>query len=65
MCLYVDDILVTGSSDKHIQKVKNFLNKQYIIKDLGKARYFLRIEIARNTKFYTHLQEKIHSGFTE
>ncbi|XP_020549863.1 uncharacterized protein LOC110012095 [Sesamum indicum] len=48
MLVYVDDILVTATNDKLITEVKEYLNDLFSIKDLGAARYFLGLEIARS-----------------
>ena len=37
LCLYVDDILIFGSSLKVIEEVKEFLSKNFEMKDLGEA----------------------------
>ncbi|KAL0367257.1 UNVERIFIED_CONTAM: Retrovirus-related Pol polyprotein from transposon RE1 [Sesamum radiatum] len=47
--VYVDDILITGPSISDIQTVKNYLHALFTIKDIGDARYFLGLEIARNS----------------
>ncbi|KAL0406498.1 UNVERIFIED_CONTAM: Retrovirus-related Pol polyprotein from transposon RE2 [Sesamum latifolium] len=49
LLVYVDDILITGPSLFEIQKVKSYLHNLFTIKDLGDARYFLGLEIARNS----------------
>ncbi|GAA0184771.1 transmembrane signal receptor [Lithospermum erythrorhizon] len=49
LIVYVDEVLIAGDSEEDIKAVKNFLHRQYTIKDLGVAKYFLRIEIARST----------------
>ncbi|KAL0374745.1 UNVERIFIED_CONTAM: Retrovirus-related Pol polyprotein from transposon RE2 [Sesamum radiatum] len=49
LLLYVDDILITGPSISDIQTVKNYLHALFTIKDIGDARYFLGLEIARNS----------------
>ena len=46
--VYVDDILVTGTSMSHIEDVKLALDKAFTIKDLGQLTYFLGIEVYRN-----------------
>ncbi|KAL2243648.1 UNVERIFIED_CONTAM: Retrovirus-related Pol polyprotein from transposon RE1 [Sesamum indicum] len=48
LLVYVDDILVTAANDKLITEVKKYLNDLFNIKDLGAARYFLGLEIARS-----------------
>ncbi|GAA0153090.1 hypothetical protein LIER_16066 [Lithospermum erythrorhizon] len=49
LVVYVDDVLIAGDSEEDIKVVKDFLHRQFTIKDLGVAKYFLRIEIARST----------------
>ena len=46
--VYVDDLLITGSSSQLIQATKLMLNTHFKIKDLGEMRYFLGLEIARS-----------------
>jgi len=46
--IYVDDIIITGNNDKVIQDLKLFLQQQFHIKDLGKLKYFLGLEVARS-----------------
>ncbi|XP_020553714.1 uncharacterized protein LOC110012924 [Sesamum indicum] len=47
LIVYVDDILVTGPSIADISLVKTYLHRLFTIKNLGDARYFLGLEIAR------------------
>jgi len=42
--IYVDDILVTGTSSSAIQKLITTLNNTFSLKDLGKLHFFLGIE---------------------
>ncbi|KAL0320492.1 UNVERIFIED_CONTAM: Retrovirus-related Pol polyprotein from transposon RE2 [Sesamum radiatum] len=58
LLLYVDDIFLTGSSMDLIAKVKLFLDKQFTIKDLGVAKYFLGLEIARSSQGIIVTQSK-------
>ncbi|XP_019238460.1 PREDICTED: uncharacterized protein LOC109218540 [Nicotiana attenuata] len=46
--IYVYDLLITGSSSQLIQEAKTMLQHHFKIKDLGKMRYFLGLEIARS-----------------
>jgi hypothetical protein len=48
LLLYVDDIVLTGSDPQLISLVKVLLQKHFKIKDLGKLKYFLGIEVARS-----------------
>ncbi|KAL0385494.1 UNVERIFIED_CONTAM: Retrovirus-related Pol polyprotein from transposon RE1 [Sesamum radiatum] len=48
LLVYVDDVLITCSSEAQIAVVKHFLDSTFTIKDLGLAKYFLGLEIARS-----------------
>ncbi|GAU49301.1 hypothetical protein TSUD_367130 [Trifolium subterraneum] len=47
MCLYVDDLLITGSNDNYISEFKSDLKKEFEMTDLGHMTYFLGIEFLR------------------
>ena len=49
--IYVDDIIVTSSSDRAISALLRDLNKNFAIKDLGDLHYFLGMEV-----------KKVHNG---
>ena len=44
--VYVDDIIITGNDMHLIDIVRNFLISRFEIKDLGRLKYFLGIELA-------------------
>ncbi|XP_074265396.1 uncharacterized protein LOC141587828 [Silene latifolia] len=46
--VYVDDVLLTGTSASEIDSIKRELHSAFSIKDLGEMRYFLGLEISRN-----------------
>ena len=46
--IYVDDIIIAGSCMKTINSLKTSLDAKFKIKDLGKLKYFLGIEVARS-----------------
>lgn len=46
--LYVDDLLIIGTSLASVTKFKNYLNSCFDIKNLWTLKYFLGIEIAHN-----------------
>ena len=48
--VYVDDIIIAGNDDLAINQLKQFLKKKFFIKDLGKLKYFLLIEVACSKK---------------
>ncbi|KAG9441691.1 hypothetical protein H6P81_017545 [Aristolochia fimbriata] len=45
--VYVDDIIVTGSSPLDIRELIQQLQKEFFVKDLGHLHYFLGIEVTR------------------
>ncbi|KAL0383067.1 UNVERIFIED_CONTAM: Retrovirus-related Pol polyprotein from transposon RE2 [Sesamum calycinum] len=65
LLVYVDDILLTGSSTTDIDAVKTYLDQLFTIKDLGPAKYFLGLQLARfdhgllvtQTKYLTDILE--------
>ncbi|KAL0430251.1 UNVERIFIED_CONTAM: Retrovirus-related Pol polyprotein from transposon RE1 [Sesamum radiatum] len=58
LLVYVDDILVTSPSDVLIADVKTYLHDLFTIKDLGLARYFLGLQIARSSAWTSLTQTK-------
>ncbi|KAL2238071.1 UNVERIFIED_CONTAM: Retrovirus-related Pol polyprotein from transposon RE1 [Sesamum indicum] len=58
LLVYVDDILLAGTSSALIDEVKYYLDSLFTIKDLGPARYFLGVEIARASEGITLTQTK-------
>jgi hypothetical protein len=47
LCLYVDDILIFGTSLNVIKEVKEFLSNSFEMKDLGVADIILNIKLLR------------------
>jgi histone deacetylase 1/2 len=56
--VYVDDIIVTSSSDYAITALVRDLNKNFAIKDLGELHYFLGIEVKKINNGLLLAQEK-------
>lgn len=48
--VYVDDILITGSSNTEIQSLISQLHARFALKDLGEVNYFLGIEVTRTSE---------------
>ena len=46
--VYVDDIVISGNQSDAIHKFRDYLGHCFHMKDLGKLKYFLGIEVARN-----------------
>ena len=52
--VYVDDIVIAGSDQAEILKLKQQLSSQFHRKDLGDLRYFLGLEVARTSQGIFH-----------
>jgi hypothetical protein len=68
LCLYVDDILIFGTNLNVIEEVKDFLSKNFDMKDLGEADVILNIKLLKGenggvTLLQSHYVEKILSRF--
>ncbi|GJW46867.1 ribonuclease H-like domain-containing protein [Tanacetum coccineum] len=50
LIVYVNDIIITGNSISEIEKFRVFLKSKFMIKDLGKVKYFLGIEVIDTDK---------------
>ena len=58
--VYVDDIVLTGKSLAEIERIKRILHTNFHIKDLGKLKYFLGIEVAHFDKGISLCQRKYY-----
>ena len=45
LAVYVDDILLIGSDSAGIMETKMYFKRHFVIKDMGRPKYFLRIKI--------------------
>ncbi|XP_070009699.1 uncharacterized mitochondrial protein AtMg00810-like [Nicotiana sylvestris] len=55
--VYVDDLIITGSTKELIQEAKRTLHNNFKVKDLGELKYFLGIEVMR-TKYGILLNQR-------
>jgi hypothetical protein len=67
LCLYVDDILIFGTSLDGINEVKTFLCQSFNIKDMGEANIILNIKLIKGENeiilMQSHYVEKVLSHF--
>ena len=48
LIMYVDGIVVIGNNEDDMTQLKECLVKEFEIKDLGRLKYFLGIEVAHS-----------------
>ncbi|XP_017976387.1 PREDICTED: uncharacterized mitochondrial protein AtMg00810 [Theobroma cacao] len=58
LLVYVDDILIASNSVQAESDVKEFLKLEFKLKDLGKVKYFLGLEITRSLEGISICQRK-------
>ena len=67
LCLYVDDMLISGSNNKMIKSTKDMLNSWFDKKDMCLTDVILGIKIARTSDGFslnqTHYIDKILEKF--
>jgi hypothetical protein len=56
--IYVDDLIIIGDKDVDIFDLKKLLKQKFEMKDLGKLRYFLGIEVIQSPKGIWLLQRQ-------
>ena len=57
MTVYVDDLLIFGSNEQKIAKVKQELASEFQMSDLGKCSYYLGIHVNQNDNGDVHLHQ--------
>nr|GEY67697.1 putative ribonuclease H-like domain-containing protein [Tanacetum cinerariifolium] len=50
LIIYVDDMIITGNDKEEIAKLRKSLFTEFEMKDLGKLKYFLGIEVLRSKR---------------
>jgi hypothetical protein len=68
LCMYIDDILILGTSLDVIKETKDFLSNNFEMKDLGEADVILNIKLMREgnggiTLVQSHYVKKVLSRF--
>jgi hypothetical protein len=58
LLVYVDDILIASNDTAAVTLLTEFLNSQFRLKDLGPVKFFLGLEIARNSSGISICQRK-------
>jgi hypothetical protein len=58
LLVYVDDIILAGTSLSEFARIKGILDSQFKIKDLGPLKYFLGLEVAQSKEGITISQRK-------
>ncbi|MCH82966.1 retrovirus-related Pol polyprotein from transposon TNT 1-94, partial [Trifolium medium] len=48
LLVYVDDIILAGNSISEFDRIKHIMDTEFKIKDLGKLKYFLGLEVAHS-----------------
>lgn len=49
--VYVDDLIITGSTTSHIVKLKGDMSAEFYMSDLGKLSYYLGLEVNQGNRF--------------
>ncbi|GJR63477.1 putative RNA-directed DNA polymerase [Tanacetum coccineum] len=58
LIIYVDDMIITGNDKEEITKLKKNLFTEFEMKDLGRLKYFLGIEVLRSKQVIFMYQKK-------
>jgi len=59
LTVYVDDILLTDSDLAVLLETKEYLKGHFVTKDMGKPKYFQKIEVAHKNIVYFFLNESM------
>lgn len=53
LLVYVDDILIGGSSVALVDQLVQFLTSRFKLRSMGEPKYFLGIEVARSAQGFS------------
>lgn len=56
--IFVDDLLICGNNNHMLQKFKDYLSRCFSMKDLGKLKYFLGLEVSQGREGFFVSQRK-------
>ena len=56
--VYVDDLIIAGDDLHEIESIKKLFDDRFRIKDLGKLKFFLGVEMAHSKQGISHYQRK-------
>lgn len=62
LIIYVDDMIITGNDKKEMEQLKMNLFTEFEMKELGRLKYFLEIEVLRSKKWIFICQKKYVLG---
>lgn len=60
ICVYVDNLLITGNNIKNLKKFKQLIMKELEMSDLGNISYFLGMEFLKTKKRHDFASEEIY-----
>ncbi|XP_066324159.1 uncharacterized mitochondrial protein AtMg00810-like [Miscanthus floridulus] len=65
LLLYVDDMVLTGSSTAPLQRIVDRLHAEFAVKDLGQLRFFLGIDVKRTANGFYLSQQRYAEDILE
>jgi len=48
--LYLDDLIYTGNNEEMFEALKQSMNGRFAMTNLGKMKYFIRVEVTQNNQ---------------